>query len=147
MRISDWSSDVCSSDLFADRILRPVLDRQTAARASIVGCCMIDMNGFLPTHISERSQPQGEDEEENHLYSRNRCIFMDSSTRAAMDSEGDYFLFTYRQDFGEGRYRALRSVFVPLMFTGSPWGLSELGYLICSGEIGEASCRKRVCQY
>src|SRR3546814_10036593 len=58
---------------FADRILRPVLDRQTAARASIVGCCMIDMNGFLPTHISERSQPQGEDEEENHLYSRNRC--------------------------------------------------------------------------
>src|SRR3546814_15735547 len=70
---------------FADRILRPVLDRQTAARASIVGCCMIDMNGFLPTHISERSQPQGEDEEENHLYSRNRCIFMDSSTRAAME--------------------------------------------------------------
>src|SRR3546814_11774807 len=59
---------------FADRILRPVLDRQTAARASIVGCCMIDMNGFLPTHISERSQPQGEDEEDNHLYSRNRCI-------------------------------------------------------------------------
>src|SRR3546814_13507626 len=88
---------------FADRILRPVLDRQTAARASIVGCCMIDMNGFLPTHISERSQPQGEDEEENHLYSRNRCIFMDSSTRAAMDSEGDYFLLTYRQEFEIGR--------------------------------------------
>src|SRR3546814_8757885 len=77
---------------FADRILRPVLDRQTAARASIVCCCMIDMNGFLPTHISERSQPQGEDEEEYHLYSRNRCIFMDSSTRAAMDTEGDNFL-------------------------------------------------------
>ncbi|API60983.1 hypothetical protein BSL82_06355 [Tardibacter chloracetimidivorans] len=115
---------------FADRMLRPVLDRQTAARASIVGCCMIDMNGFLPTHISERSQPQGEDEEENHLYSRNRCIFMDSSTRAALDSEGDYFLFTYRQDFGEGRYRALRSVFVPLMFSGRQWGLYELGYLI-----------------
>src|SRR3546814_20583087 len=84
------------------------------------------MNVFLPTHSSERSQPQGEDEEENHLYSRNRCIFMDSSTRAAMDSEGDYFLFTYRQDFGEGRYRALRSVFVPLMFNGSQWGLYEL---------------------
>src|SRR3546814_10637796 len=90
MRISDWSSDVCSSDL------------------SIVGCCLIDANGFLPTHISERSQPQGADEEQNHLYSRNRCIFMDASTRAALDSDGDYFLFTYRQDFGGGRYRALR---------------------------------------
>src|SRR3546814_8492446 len=99
---------------------------------------MIDMNGFLPTHISERSQPQGEDEEENHLYSRNRCIFMDSSTRAAMDSEGDYFLFTYRQDFSEGRYRALRSVFVPLMFNGSrseehtsePQSLMRISYAV-----------------
>lgn len=115
---------------FADRLLRPMLDRQTAERPAIVGCCLIDTNGFLPTHISERSQPQGADEEENHLYSRNRCIYMDTSTRAALDSEGDYFLFTYRQDFGEGRYRALRSVFVPLIFDGRRWGLYELGYLI-----------------
>lgn len=115
---------------FADHVLRPVLDRQTAERPTIVGCCLIDVNGFLPTHISERSQPQGEDVEENHLYSRNRCMFMDMSTRAALDSDGDYFLFTYRQDFGEGRYRALRSVFVPLSFKGRRWGIYELGYLI-----------------
>ena len=30
----------------------------------------------------------------------------------------------------EGRYRALRSVFVPLTFEGRRWGLYEVGYLI-----------------
>src|SRR3546814_9979135 len=38
---------------FADRVLRPMLDRQTAVRPSIVGCCLLDANGFLHTHRSE----------------------------------------------------------------------------------------------
>src|SRR3546814_15248855 len=36
---------------FADRKLRPVLDRQTAARAYIVGCCMFDMNALDPKSV------------------------------------------------------------------------------------------------
>ena len=55
---------------------------------------------------------------------------MAGQTRRALDCDGDFFLFTYRQDFGEGRYRTLRSVFVPLHFAGKRWGLYELGYLI-----------------
>ncbi|WP_460987955.1 methyl-accepting chemotaxis protein [Sphingobium sp. TomTYG75] len=117
--------------VFADRVLRPILDRQTGQDNAIVGCCLIDMNGYLPTHITSRSQPQRPGMPEwNMEYARNRQIFMDSQTRRALDGEGDFFLFTYRQDLGEGRYRALRSVFVPLIFEGRRWGLYEVGYLI-----------------
>lgn len=116
---------------FADARLRPLLDRQSAGDAAIVGCCLVDMNGYLPTHISERSQPQRPDDRRwNVEYCRNRQIFMDGQTRQALDDEGDYFLYTYRQDLGEGRYRALRSVLVPLRFDDRRWGLYELGYLI-----------------
>lgn len=116
---------------FADEAIRPLLDRHTARDGAIVGCCLVDMNGFLPTHISARSLPQRPGERKWNLEnSRNRQIFMDNQTRHALDNDGDFFLYTYRQDLGEGRYRALRSVLVPLRFNGRRWGLFELGYLI-----------------
>ena len=116
---------------FADRFIQPILDRRTEQDDAIVGCCLIDMNGYLPTHISARSLPQRPGQSRwNMEHSRNRQIFMDGQTRRALNGEGDFFLFTYRQDLGEGRYRALRSVFVPLSFRGRRWGLYEVGYLI-----------------
>ena len=116
---------------FADATLRPIFDAQTGWDKAIVGCCLVDMNGFLPTHISERSQVQQAGKREwNVEFCRNRQIFMDGQTRHALDTEGDYFLYTYRQDLGDGRYRALRSVLVPMHFAGRRWGLYELGYLI-----------------
>lgn len=116
---------------FADMAIRPVLDRRTGEDQAIVGCCLIDMNGYLPTHISARSQPQrAGDPLWNVEHARNRQIFMDAQTRRALDGDGEFFLFTYRQDLGQGRYRALRSVFVPLEFGGRRWGLYEAGYLI-----------------
>ncbi|OAN57474.1 chemotaxis protein [Sphingobium sp. TCM1] len=116
---------------FADAALRPMLDRHTAQDSALVGCCLIDMNGYLPTHISARSQPQRPGARAwNMEHARNRQIFMDNQTRRALDGAGDFFLFTYRQDLGDSRYRALRSVFVPLVFAGRRWGLYEVGYLI-----------------
>lgn len=116
---------------FADAHIRPILDRRTGEDAAIVGCCLVDMNGFLPTHVTARSAPQRPG---NRLWNlencRNRLMFMDNQTRRALDGDGEFFLFTYRQDLGEGRYRALRSAFVPLEFHGRRWGLYEVGYLI-----------------
>jgi methyl-accepting chemotaxis protein len=116
---------------FADSMIRPVLDRRTAEDPAIVGCCLIDMNGYLPTHISARCQvPRPGDRRWNMEHARNRQIFMNRPTRRALDDGDDFFLFTYRQDFGDGRYRALRSVFVPLVVAGRRWGVYEVGYLI-----------------
>lgn len=116
---------------FADGLVRPVLDRRTVEHPAIVGCCLVDREGFLPTHIGARSRPQRPGERRWNLeHSRNRQIFMDSQTRRALDADGEYFVFTYRQDFGDGRFRTLRSVFVPLAFGGRRWGMYEVGYLI-----------------
>lgn len=116
---------------FADSVVRPLLDAATARDPAIVGCCLIDGNGHLPTHIGARSQPQRSgDRRWNLEHARNRQIFMDRQTRDALDRDGDWFLYTYRQDLGEGRYRPLRSVFVPLAFAGRRWGCYEVGYLI-----------------
>jgi methyl-accepting chemotaxis protein len=116
---------------FADRNIRPILDRYTRHERAVVGCCLVDMNGYLPTHITERSQAPIPGERLRNLeFARNRQIFMDAQTRRALDGEGAFFLFSYRQDLGEGRFRALRSVFIPLHFAGRRWGLYELGYMI-----------------
>lgn len=116
---------------FADLHLRQMLDRQTNLHRPVVGCCLVDMNGYLPTHITERSQaPIPGQRLRNLEFSRNRQIFMDSQTRRALDGDFEFFVYAYRQDLGEGRYRALRSVLVPLHFAGRKWGLYEVGYLI-----------------
>lgn len=116
---------------FADRHVRPLLDRFTHGNRGVVGCCLVDTNGYLPTHITERSQsPIPGQRLRNLEFARNRQIFMDSQTRRALDEAGEFFVFAYRQDLGDGRFRALRSVFVPLRFGGRRWGLFELGYLL-----------------
>lgn len=115
----------------ADLRIRPALDFRTSQDPAIVGCVLVDMNGYLPTHISARSERQRKGQRKWNLeFSRNRQIFMDSQTRRALDEDGEFFLYAYRQDLGEGRFRALRSVLVPLHFEGRKWGLYELGYLI-----------------
>jgi len=113
---------------FADRVVRPLLDKWSADRR-IVGCAIVDMNGHLPTHMTERSHPQGPDPEWNAEHCRNMRIFMDPQTRAALDSDAEFRLYTYRQPLGGGRYRAVKSLFVPLRIRGRRWGNVELAYL------------------
>lgn len=116
---------------FADSHIRPLLDKHTRLHRAVVGCCLVDVNGYLPTHITERSQGQIPGQRLRNLeFARNRQIFMDNQTRRAIEGEGEFFLFAYRQDLGEGRFRALRSVFVPLTFAGRRWGLYEVGFLL-----------------
>src|SRR5437868_14495135 len=42
----------------ADLHVRPILDRTKAGDNRIIGSAIGDMNGYLPTHLSERSHPQ-----------------------------------------------------------------------------------------
>jgi methyl-accepting chemotaxis protein len=113
---------------FADRHVRPVLDRIMASDPRTVGCVISDINGYLPTHISERSQPQGPDPSWNAQHCRNRRNFIDDATRRAIESEQDAMLVTYRMNLGEGRYLPVKNVFVPLFIRGRRWGNFELAY-------------------
>ena len=53
---------------------------------------------------------------------------MDDATARALKSDADFMVSTYRQDMGEGGYRAVKSVFVPIHFGGKRWGNFEVAY-------------------
>jgi methyl-accepting chemotaxis protein len=114
---------------FADAHVRPIIDDMVARDRRILATAMVDMNGFLPTHISAKSFPQGADALWNAEHCRNRRFFMDAQTAANLKSEADFVLDTYRQDLGGGRYRPVKSIAMPLRILGRRWGNLEFAYL------------------
>ncbi|CAN5329749.1 methyl-accepting chemotaxis protein [soil metagenome] len=116
---------------FADAHIQPVLDRLAKTdEERIIGTACTDVNGYLPTHLSWKSlPPRPNDPEWNALYCRNKRIFMDDATARAVAYQGNFLLVTYRQDLGQGKYRAVKSVFVPLWIKGRRWGNFELAFI------------------
>ena len=114
---------------FADAHIRPILDRLMSEQGRLIACAITDINGWLPTHISERSQPQRPDDPEwNAEHCRNRRNFIDDVTRRAIASDKEAMLATYGMDLGQGRYLPVKNVFVPLHIHGRRWGNFELAY-------------------
>jgi methyl-accepting chemotaxis protein len=113
---------------FADDHIRPVLDRMMTEESRLIAAALTDINGYLPTHISERSKPQSADPVWNAEHCRNRRNFIDDTTRRAIASEKEAMLATYGMDLGQGRYLPVKNVFVPLWVKGRRWGNFELAY-------------------
>ena len=111
----------------ADRFVRPILDHTKAGDNRIIGSAIGDMNGYLPTHLSERSHPQGPDPVWNDEHSRNKRILIDDTTRMALASEKPATLATYRMELGD-KFIPVKNVFVPLWIKGRRWGNFELAY-------------------
>lgn len=122
-----WETRFCK---WADANLRPILDRAMLRNSRIIAAAVTDVNGYLPTHITARSHPQRpHDPAWNAEHSRNRRNFMDDATRRAVESDNDIMLVTYRMDLGEGRYKPVKNVFVPLFVRGRRYGNLELAYV------------------
>jgi methyl-accepting chemotaxis protein len=121
-----WETRFCA---FADAHVRPVLDRLMAEETRLIATAITDVNGYLPTHISAKSQPQRPgDPKWNAEHCRNRRNFLDDITRRAIASEKEAMLATYGMELGQGRYLAVKNVFVPLWIHGRRWGNFELAY-------------------
>ena len=94
-----------------------------------IASAITDCNGYLPTHLSARSQPQRPDDPEwNAEHCRNRRNFLDDVTRRAIQSDKEAMLATYGMELGNGRYLPVKNVFVPLYVRGRRWGNFELAY-------------------
>ncbi|MGN6497063.1 MAG: methyl-accepting chemotaxis protein [Tsuneonella sp.] len=118
--LSDW----------ADRNWRPVIDRVVAEGGAVKMCSQADMNGFLPTHISDRSRQPTGDLQHDTKYCRNGRILLDAIDRKAKRSSDPYMMAVYRQE-GDGRtYEIVRNVYVPLVIDGRRWGDFELAYVL-----------------
>jgi methyl-accepting chemotaxis protein len=111
----------------ADRLVRPILDRTKIADGRIIGSAIGDMNGYLPTHLTERSHPQGPDPVWNDEHCRNKRMLIDDTTRMALASDRPATLATYRMELGD-KYIPVKNVFVPLWVKGRRWGNFELAY-------------------
>lgn len=112
---------------FADRHVQPILDRVKNSDDRVIGSAITDINGYLPTHLSERSHVPGPDPVWNDAHCRNKRIFMDDMTAAAIVSERPAMLATYRMELGE-KFIPVKNVFVPLWVKGRRWGNYELAY-------------------
>ncbi|MFC7537521.1 methyl-accepting chemotaxis protein [Sphingomonas sp. GCM10030256] len=112
---------------FAMQHIRPILDRYKSRDARIIGSAITNVDGFLPTHLSERCQTPGDDPVWNDANCRNGRIFMDEQTRAAIASTKPAMLMTYRMELGD-KAIPVKNVFVPLFINGRRWGNFEYAY-------------------
>ena len=113
---------------WADRAWRPVFDRITASDAQIMAVACTDMNGHLPTHLSDLSRRPTGDKAHDTRYCRNGRMILDAIDRKAKASQAPYMMAVYRQE-GDGRsYKVVRNVYVPLTIAGRRWGDLELAY-------------------
>ncbi|MCL6697594.1 methyl-accepting chemotaxis protein [Sphingomonas sp. NSE70-1] len=112
---------------FADKHIRPILDRFKAGDSRIIGSAITNLDGYLPTHLSERCHTPGPDPVWNDEHCRNKRIFMDETTRKACESDKPATLATYRMELGD-KYFPVKNVFVPIYFKGRRWGNFELAY-------------------
>jgi methyl-accepting chemotaxis protein len=112
---------------FADGAVRPILDRVKRSDDRLIGSAITDVNGYLPTHLTERSHTPGPDPVWNDAHCRNKRIFMDDTTAAAIASDKPAMLATYRMELGD-KFIPVKNVFVPLWIKGRRWGNYELAY-------------------
>lgn len=117
-RLSDW----------ADAEWRPFLDRAKASDSRVLAAACTDVNGFLPTHITERSRKPTGDLNHDTQFCRNGRIMLEAIDRKAKISNAPYMMAVYRQEGDGDSYVVVRNVYVPLIIGGRRWGDFELAY-------------------
>lgn len=115
---------------FADRQIQPILDRFWGEGLKTFGAVISNVDGYLPTHITERSHAVTGNLAHDMAHCRNRMIVLDKTTAEAINrkSEG-YYAAVYRFDPNPDEVWILRNVFTPIWIGGRFWGNFELAYM------------------
>jgi methyl-accepting chemotaxis protein len=107
---------------------RPFLDRAKASDPRVLAAACTDMNGFLPTHLTERSRAPTGDLGHDTQFCRNGRIMLEAIDRKAKHSTAPFMMAVYRQEGDGASYVVVRNVYVPLVIGGRRWGDFELAY-------------------
>ncbi len=113
---------------WADANWRPLFDHVVANHPEVKMSSAGDMNGFLPTHITECSRAPTGDVAHDTAYCRNGRILFDETDRAAKRSTAPFFMAVYRQEGDGTNYVTVRNVYTPVMINGRRWGDVEVAY-------------------
>ena len=111
-----------------DRLLPELQEQLLQSLPKVVFCAAVDRNGFLPTHNTKFSKPQGADPVWNAANCRNRRIFNDRTGLSAGRSQRRFLLQTYRRDMGGGNYVLMKDLSAPVFVQGRHWGGFRIGY-------------------
>ncbi|MEO9463048.1 MAG: methyl-accepting chemotaxis protein [Marinomonas sp.] len=107
---------------------RPILDEARASNSNLTAAACTDVNGYLPTHISEHSKEPTGDLAYDTKYCRNGRIIFDARDKIAKASDAPFTMGVYRQE-GDGKnYVLVRNIYIPLYFEGKRWGDFEMAY-------------------
>lgn len=117
-RLTDW----------AHAEWRPFLDRAKAGDTRVLAAACTDLNGFLPTHLTERSRTPTGDLAHDTQYCRNGRLMLEAIDRKAKSSHAPFMMAVYRQEGDGASYVVVRNVYVPLVLGGKRWGDFELAY-------------------
>ncbi len=111
-----------------DHLLPPIQASMLAFDNRVAFCVAVDRNGYLPTHNTVYSKPQGSDPDWNNAHCRNRRIFDDrTGLRDARNTES-FLLQTYRREMGGGSFVLMKDLSFPIEVRGKHWGSLRLGY-------------------
>ena len=113
-----------------DRLLPDIQEPMLTFDDRVVFCAAVDRNGFLPTHNTKFSKPQGDDPVWNNGNCRNRRLFNDRTGLRAGQNTQPFFLQTYRRDMGGGNFVLMKDLSAPITVRGRHWGGLRLGYKI-----------------
>lgn len=115
---------------WADQNWRPIIDRCLARGRPIKMFMPADMQGFMPTHATERSRPQTGNIAHDNAFCRNGRIIFGPSEQRARNSNHPFLMAVHRQNGNDGTFYIVRTVYVPLVVNGERWGDAELAYIL-----------------
>ncbi len=110
-----------------DRIATPIIDEALLLDDKVVFCAPVDVNGYLPTHNSRFSHPQGADPTWNAANCRNRRVFNDRVGLGTGKNRKRFLVQTYMRDMG-GTFVPMVDVSAPIVIKGRHWGGLRLAY-------------------
>jgi methyl-accepting chemotaxis protein len=111
-----------------DDILPAIQEPALTFDPLVVFCACVDVNGYLPTHNLEFSQPPTDDPVWNAANCRNRRMFADRVGLKAGRSIEPFLLQVYRRDMGGGKFRMMKDLSAPIFVRGRHWGGLRLAY-------------------
>src|SRR3546814_1243170 len=113
VRVPNSNPDRCRTTLcaWADTNWRPLFDRTVGKQPEVSMSSAGDMNGFLPTHITDCSRAPTGDIEHDTAHCRNGRILYDGTDAAAKHSNAPVFMAVYRQEGDGTNYVTVRNVY------------------------------------
>ena len=107
---------------FTDRLLPEFQEPLAQFDPRIIFACCTDRNGYIATHNTKFSNPQGSDPVWNAANCRNRRIFDDRVGLASGRNRDAFLLQIYRRDMGGGNHVLMKHVSCPITVNGRHWG-------------------------